>query len=63
MTVVDRIGQVAGSVSLDVAGEAKGSLQIKIGGTLQMTLDVKSVVASALAGLPTEDFGYAFLCR
>ncbi|CAE7773231.1 rngB, partial [Symbiodinium sp. CCMP2456] len=60
MTVVDGIDQVAGSVSLDVVGEAKGSLQIKIGGTLQMTLDVKSVMASALAGLPTEDFGYAF---
>eukprot|EP00439_Symbiodinium_sp_Y106_P075214 s902_g14.t2 len=60
MTVVDRIDQIGGSVSLDVAGAEKGSLQIKIGGTLQMKVDAKSVVASALAGLPTVDFGYAF---
>ncbi|CAE7554167.1 unnamed protein product [Symbiodinium sp. CCMP2592] len=60
MTVVDGIDEIGGSVSLDVAGGEKGSLQIKIGGTLQMKVDAKSLVTSALAGLPSVDFGYAF---
>ncbi|CAE7800733.1 unnamed protein product [Symbiodinium sp. CCMP2456] len=60
MTVVDRIQQVGGSVSVNIVGNDKGSLPIKISGTLQMRLDVKSVAASALAALPTEDFGYVF---
>ncbi|CAE7554142.1 unnamed protein product [Symbiodinium sp. CCMP2592] len=60
MTVVDRIEQVGGSGTVDVVGNDKGSLQIKIGGTLQMRMDAKSVAASALAALPTVDFGYVF---
>ncbi|CAE7289464.1 unnamed protein product, partial [Symbiodinium necroappetens] len=60
MTVVDRIEQVGGNVSVNIVGNDKGSLPIKIGGTLQMRLDVKSVAASALAALPTQDFGYVF---
>ena len=60
MTLIDRILIAYGNVSLDVVGNEQGGLHLKIQSMLQMTLDVKAIMVSALAAPPTQDFGYVF---
>ena len=60
LTVVDRINILSMEASLDVVGNDEGGLQTKIHATLQLNLPTKSLMVSALAALPTEDFGYIF---
>ena len=60
LTVLDRINMFHGDMGLDVLGNEKGGLEVRVTASLQMSLDTKAMMVSALAALPTDDFGYIF---